>query len=151
MGNLTWYVCAASVSSYGIQDYYIDNNDIKLELYEENMLTDTQIKINGKIEVNEFDMNKRQKTKLEAEMAFLNAIPKKPFSGSKYFKWVKKKPFKWVTSDGWYLSIDFDINAGHMTMKCQGVDAEKLPLAKQDEHIFRNKIVDIDTPEQRLV
>ena len=36
-------------------------------------------------------------------------------------------------------------------MKCQGVDAETLPLAKQSDHIFRNKIVDIDTPEQRLV
>ena len=59
------------------------------------------------------------------------------------------KPLRWVTKDGWYLSIHWDLEKDHLVMKCQGVDAETLPLAKQNENIYRNKVVDVDTPEQR--
>ena len=45
-------------------------------------------------------------------------------------KLATAKPFRWVTKHGWYLSIYYDWKADHLKMKLQGVDAEKLPLAK---------------------
>ena len=62
-------------------------------------------------------------------------------------KLAAAKPLKWVTKHGWYLSIYYDWKADHLKMKLQGVDVEKLPLTKQNEKIFRNKVVDTDTPE----
>ena len=50
-----------------------------------------------------------------------------------------------------HLSIVYDLFAGHLTMKWQGIDAEKLPPVKQILQICQNKIVDNDTAEQRYV
>ena len=53
-GNLTCNVFAASVSGYGIQDYYlIGNTDFKLVLDPIQMLKDTMIVINGEKVVND--------------------------------------------------------------------------------------------------
>ena len=104
------------------------------------MLKDTRVIVNGKTEVNE---KRIERSKQIREIEYIRKKRK---------QWlVASKPFKWVTNDGRYLSIHYDYEANHLTMKCQGVDAEKLPIAKQNDQIFRNKIVDIDTLEQRLV
>ena len=63
--------------------------------------------------------------------------------------WFVVKPVKYVTEQGMYLSIVYDLLAGHLTMKWQGLDAEKLPPIKEILQICQNKIIDSDTREQR--
>ena len=48
-----------------------------------------------------------------------------------------------------HLSIGFDKGAGHLTLKQEGVDATKLPQAEKDLQIYKHKIVDNSTVDQR--
>ena len=57
------------------------------------------------------------------------------------------KPIKHVTKLGWNLGIHYDLKAGHWTLKRLGVDAEKLPPVTPSQKIYRNQIVDTDTPD----
>ena len=61
------------------------------------------------------------------------------------------KAIKHITKSGMHLSIAYNLLAGHLSMKRQGVDVEKLPPVKPCLQICQNKIVDMDTPDQRLV
>ena len=104
------------MSSYGIQDKFIDNTDIKLKLDHRDILEKTEIDVNGKEENYEKSMFN----------SFYLGVDEKPAP----VKLAAAKPIKWVTKDGLYLSIHYDWKADHLTMMLQGVDAEKLPLAK---------------------
>ena len=134
-GDLTCCVCVAREASYGIQDKFIGNTDIRLNLFLSEMLEKTQIEVNGEPE------NYERDTDEENYFARRDAkpVPKEDLAAA--------KPIKWVTRNGWYLSFHYDWKVDYLKMKLQGADAEKLPLAKQKEHIFRNKVVDTDTRE----
>ena len=133
MGGLICCACDASVSSYGIIDKFRGNTDIKLKLekyYARELQNTAMIIVNGK---HENDPDTRM------DHAYAPTMLGRELTAG--------KPFKWVTKDGWYLSIFFDQQADHLRMKQQGVDPEKLPLVKESYQIFRNKIVDVDTPD----
>ena len=46
------------------------------------------------------------------------------------------RPIKYVTKSGMHLSITYNLLAGHLSMRHQGIDAEKLPLVKQSLLIY---------------
>ena len=56
------------------------------------------------------------------------------------------KPFKHVTKFQRYLSVSYDLAAGHLTMKHHGVNVEKLPAPVEIDVIYKNKIVTTSTP-----
>ena len=61
------------------------------------------------------------------------------------------KPFKHITKFQRYLSIGYDLNAGHLTMIHHGVNVEKLPPPVETHIIYKNKIVTTKTPKQKYV
>ena len=133
MGGLICCICVASASSYGIIDKFRGNTDIKLKLakYHARELQNTaMVIVNGEHENDPYS---------KIDHAYAPTMLGRELTAG--------KPLKWVTKDGWYLSIHFDHKADHLRMKQQGVDADKLPLVKESDRIFRNKIVDVDTPE----
>ena len=65
------------------------------------------------------------------------------------------KPQKYVLKDSQrHLSIGYKQGSswkGHLTMKIQGVDCDKLPQVQMGDGIFKNKIVDTAVGDLRLV
>ena len=60
------------------------------------------------------------------------------------------KPLKYVLKASQrYLSIGYDLAANHLTMKLQGVAANKFPLAPKSVQICHHKIVDTTTSDSR--
>ena len=106
MGNLTCYACAASVSTYGIQDYFIGNTDIKLTLEFDKMLKDTHVIINGEID----HQGEEEQDEIEDDdyLAYLARLEAEDATTEQKQALAASKPFKWVTSDGRYLSIYYD-------------------------------------------
>ena len=121
--------CCARVireSTFGIQDKFTDNVEVKLKLWENHPeLAGIYIDVNGEEE---------------------KKIPDQSITKERV---AAAKPIKHVTELGWHLGIHFNLQAGHWTLKHLGVDAEKLPPVVQSQQIFRNQIVDTDTPDQR--
>ena len=65
---------------------------------------------------------------------------------------LAEKPLKYVQADNEkYLSIGFNLKADHLTLKQQGVDAEKLPPVERLIQICQNKIVDYTTNDTRQI
>ena len=63
------------------------------------------------------------------------------------------KPLKFVLqSNQKYLSIGYDLVGGHLTLKQQGVEVEKLPPVPAAEAVIcQNKMVDTSTADMRYV
>ena len=104
---------------------YQDNRDIKFELRDRipqyNCL---EIWLNGKI-VDEI----KEELKREA---------------------IAAKPVKRVLKDGQvHLSIGYNLAAGHLTIKQQGVSTDKLPPARKIQGICQSEIVNNNTTDQR--
>lgn len=56
------------------------------------------------------------------------------------------KPIKYVLTDSQrHLSIGYNLAAGQLTLKNQGVDVEKLPPVALNSQICQHKIVDTST------
>ena len=113
-------------STFGIEDKFTDNVEVKLELMENPEYGGILISVNGGEERKRIEDPSVTKERVAAG-----------------------KPIKHVTKRGWHLSFHFDWKAGHLTMKHQGVNAEKLPPVIPSQQICRNKIVDTETPDLR--
>ena len=63
-------------------------------------------------------------------------------------KRLAAKPVKYALKDSQrHMSIGYNLEADHLTMRYQGVDADKLPRPQQCLEICRNKIVDSSTAD----
>ena len=59
------------------------------------------------------------------------------------------KPVKFITEEGWYLSVSFNLKTAQLTLKCNGEDVEKLPEVEKELKICRNKTKHSKTVDQR--
>ena len=103
MGDLTGVLLFLRTTSFGIIDKYNENTDISLIDARQTYVKSIEIIINGQTE----KMIDNQSNEALAA-----------------------KPVKRVTKHGMYLSIGYNLLAGHFTLKQQGHDAEKLPPVK---------------------
>ena len=96
------------MSSYGIQDKFIGNTDIKLKLFHSKMLENTEIDVNGEAENYKSHTDSIMKPSEMLARMKAKSVPLKIYTTA--------KPFRWVTRDGWYLNIHYDWKADHLTM-----------------------------------
>ena len=72
------------------------------------------------------------------------------FDGALTREQIAAKPVKCVLSDSQrHLSIGYDLTAGHLILKLQGVATDKLPAAKKIQGICQSKTVNTNTTDQR--
>ena len=117
-------------SGYGIIDKRLNNVDIKLVLVEagenRNIKSGLDITVDGQ-RIN--GSRKKESGIRLTERRSISGVSKEDLAA---------KPLKYVLGKNqWHLSIGFDLEAGHLTMKLEGTDAARLPpFWKSKEIIF---------------
>ena len=72
------------------------------------------------------------------------------FDGTLTREKIAAKPVKCVLADSQrHLRIGYDLTAGHLTIKQQGVKTDKLPPARKIQGICQSEIVNNNTTDQR--